>query len=242
MKIDSERLNLLNIGSIESKNLMEGLSVDLNILLSNNLPDHQTIIFPEKMGITKKMRLVAESLYHRYGFKIFDHLLVQRSDTLRGIACFVLGGHSTLLAEKLNLIKPLADDNHFGVREWAWMALRENIAQELGESLKMLEFWAEEGSEKIRRFASEATRPRGVWCAHIRELRAKPWLALNILEALHNDSAKYVQLSVANWLNDAGKDHPVWVSQLCLQWQQISNTEHTKKICKRALRNIKFPA
>mgnify|MGYP000299424427 CR=1 FL=1 len=82
------------------------------------------------------------------------------------------------------------------------------------------------------------TRPRGVWCSHITQLRQTPWLALNILTPLNQDKERYVQLSVGNWLNDAGKDHPLWVKNLCEEWQNITPTPETLKICKRALRNL----
>ena len=61
---------------------------------------------------------------------------------------------------------------HFGVREWVWMALRPGLAAELRRSVALLTPWTREPSERLRRFASESLRPRGVWCAHIAELKA----------------------------------------------------------------------
>jgi 3-methyladenine DNA glycosylase AlkC len=70
-------------------------------------------------------------------------------------------------------------------------------------------------SENIRRYASENTRPRGAWCSHIKEFKQDLIPGLRILEHLKDDSSKYVQLSVGNWLNDAGKENPKWVKQVC---------------------------
>lgn len=38
-KIPPERLRILNTGQIESKNLMEFLALDPELILKNNLPD-----------------------------------------------------------------------------------------------------------------------------------------------------------------------------------------------------------
>ena len=70
------------------------------------------------------------------------------------------------------------------MREIAWMAIRPAIATDLNAGLTLLEKWSTDKAENIRRFASECTRPRGVWCQHIDALKEKPELALPILESL----------------------------------------------------------
>ncbi|MCV2218496.1 hypothetical protein [Thauera sp. Sel9] len=55
---------------------------------------------------------------------------------------------------------------------------------------------------------------------------------------MHGPSA-YVQDAVANWLKDTAKDQPAWVRGLCGQWLEGAPTDATRRICQRALRNLK---
>jgi 3-methyladenine DNA glycosylase AlkC len=237
-KVSKEILKELNSGQREASNLMEMLAVDIKTLLHHVLPAFNCPVLPTSLGITKKHRLIAVELQKQFGFQLFERLKAHASDTIRTLACCLLGEQPLSFTEKLALIRPLADDHHSGVREWAWMALREDCTAALARSIALLIPWTSDPSCNIRRFASELTRPRGVWCKHIHALREQPWLGLPILLPLRSDPAKYVQLSVGNWLNDAGKDHAKWVKDLCAAWVKASYTKDTDKICKRAMRNL----
>ncbi len=237
-KVSQEIITELNSGQREASNLMESLAVDVKILLHHVLPAFDFPTLPASLGIIKKYRLIAAELQKQFGFMLFESLKTHASDTVRTLACCLLGEQSFSFSEKLALVRPLADDHHAGVREWAWMALREDCTAALEHSIALLIPWTAAPSCNIRRFASELTRPRGVWCKHIRVLREQPWLGLPILLPLRSDPAKYVQLSVGNWLNDAGKDHAKWVKDLCEAWVKASYNKDTDKICKRAMRNL----
>lgn len=242
--VPPERVALLNGGTAEAATLTECLAVDFAALMRTSLTDigRDAIVEMEQMageGISRRMVRASRLIHAHLGITVMEELSRHASDTVRGWACFMVGIiEGRTLRERLSLIRPLADDHHFGVREWAWMAVRPHIADELNDAIAQLAGWTGEGSERLRRFASEATRPRGVWCSHIRALRQRPELALSILEPLRADPSTYVQDSVGNWLNDAGKDREDWVRDLTSRWLEECGGPATSRMCKRGLRSI----
>lgn len=233
----------LNAGTLETRTLAEGLAIDFRVLLRHVLPDLAPALLEQIRptdGITRRMDAVGRLLFTYAGAECFAHLAVHPSDTVRGWAAFVLAHIPNLaLHERLNRIRSLADDPHFGVREWAWMAMRPHIAADVPVAIDILGTWTNDPSPNIRRFAIESTRPRGVWSAHIAALKHDPALGLPLLEPLKNDESRYVQDSVGNWLNDAAKSQPAWVVAVCRRWQEESPTRATRQICVRALRSVK---
>lgn len=242
--IDPQRLALLNAGAAQTSTLTECLAVDFAALMRSAVPEVgddalASIGAIAGTGISKRMALAAGLIRGRLGDGAVTRLQQHQSDTVRGWACFVIGANPALtLEQRLEAIRPLADDPHFGVREWAWMAVRPHLAADLKAAITLLGRWTASRSDRLRRFASEATRPRGVWCSHIPTLKDNPEMALIILEPLNADPSRYVQDSVGNWLNDAAKDRPDWVRDLCASWQRKQDSAATARICKRALRSI----
>ena len=241
--IGADRLAQLNAGA-PATHLTECLAVDFALLMQALAPEVgadgiAAMRAAAALGISKRMALAARILHDGLGPAGFTRMAAQASDTARGWACFMIGAAPDLsLAQRLARIRPLADDAHFGVREWAWLAVRPALAADLDAAITQLQTWTTLPSERLRRFASEALRPRGVWCAHIAALKADPGRALPLLEPLRADTAVYVQDSVANWLNDASKDQPDWVRRVCARWLTHSPVAATQRICQRALRTI----
>lgn len=160
------------------------------------------------------------------------------SDSVRCWAAYMNKPRLSTLEEKLAYIQPFAADPHFGVREIAWMSVRESLTDQLDQSIEHLTAWAKSNDENIRRFSVEAIRPRGVWTKHIESLKQEPMRAQPILDLLKSDPSTYVQDSVGNWLNDASKTQPNWVINLCEQWLKDSDTKATSRIVKKAKRTI----
>jgi len=253
--IPKEVLELLNDGKIETVNLTEWLAIDhLNLIKTCfseiGISEENITSISEKIKAQKKpstmntTKLVGSILYELYPTDkelnfIFDTLSSHLSDTIRCYAPYLKSLDEKLsIHEKLKQSEKLIADTHFGVREVVWMALRPEIDRNLEKSIDILSGWTKNKDENIRRFTTESTRPRGVWCKHIERLKEHPEIALSILENLKSDSSKYVQDSVGNWLNDASKTNPNFVIELCEKWRGESPTKETEKIIKRARRTI----
>ncbi len=118
------------------------------------------------------------------------------------------------------------------------MAFRPYVQADLGRALDLLTDVAGHSDFAKRRFAVEVTRPRSVWGEHIRRLKQEPELAAGLLQKVQSDPAKYVQLAVGNWVNDASKSRPDWALQICAEWMQSSDPS-TRKIVRRGLRTLR---
>ena len=140
------------------------------------------------------------------------------------------------LEARLRLIRPLADDAHFGVREWVWMALRPGLAAELRRSVALLTPWTR--NRRSACAASPASRCVRAACGAHTSLNSRPIPGSVCCCAAARDPSVYVQDSVANWLNDASKDQPDWVRGVCARWQADAPAEATLRICRRALRTV----
>jgi 3-methyladenine DNA glycosylase AlkC len=244
-------LAALEAGLICSVNLTEFLAVRPGRLLSAVLqslsldaihaPDDEQLASIKPM---QRHRFIAAWLYdaiqpHPQRDSLAHALATHTSDAVRQWAVLWLERVPEMtLAQRLDAVRPFAADTHFGVREIAWMAVRPAITANLPQALKLFESWVTHDDPNVRRFATESTRPRGVWCAHIDALKSNPSMALAVLEPLRADPSKYVRDSVANWLNDASKSQPEWVAALCERWLRDSDCAATRSLVQRALRTL----
>ncbi len=252
-EIPGEILLKLNHGEIETANLVEWLAVDQQILLENFLVESQRkdYLKPILSKISQLKKQTVNTINEAIGSEIFqqaiknndgDFLTIlssHKADLVRCWATYTIGKNEQLsITEILKQIQPFSADKHFGVREISWLAVRQKISNNLYKSIEILSRWTTYQDENVRRFATESTRPRGVWCEHIGELKENPKLALSILEPLRSDTSKYVQTSVGNWLNDASKTQPEFVKEICKRWEKESDSKETNYIIKKAMRTI----
>jgi 3-methyladenine DNA glycosylase AlkC len=255
--IPPEVLEALNEGLVPTVNLNEFLALDLPRLArsvaarigvdpaAERLDDALAMLGAFKP--VKRHEHVARALHDlvepREDRDTVAHALATHpSDVARCWAAQWLMFASLPLERKLAAAHRFAADPHFNVREGAWMAVRDEVAGAVDEAVALLLPWARDSDANIRRFASELTRPRGVWCAPIEALKREPWRALPVIEPLRADPSLYVRNSVANWLNDASKTQPEWVVDICARWASESNSPHTAHITRRALRSLRDAA
>jgi len=243
--IPADVLDGLHSGALQTATLIEQLALDFGRLTREALPDADPRVAREldamaDAPVTGRMRRAGELLHETLGDTAFEQLRAHRSDTVRAWSAFALVTRPRLtLNQGIKLLRPLADDDHFCVREWAWLALRPQLVAAPLEAIQRFEPWTSSRSENLRRFASEATRPRGVWCKHIAEFKQDPALGLPVLEPLRADPSRYVRDSVANWINDATRTRPGWVRDVCARWTRESPCDETAAIVKRATRTLK---
>jgi 3-methyladenine DNA glycosylase AlkC len=249
-------LEALNRGELATANLNEFLALDLPALTRAVAqaigldPDSERIadtlaMLPAFKPVARHQH-VARALYdlaslHGERDAIAHALATHPSDVARTWAAQWVGFSGLSLPDKLASVRRFATDPHFGVRETAWMAVRDEVVRDSVGAIGLLRPWVADTDANIRRFASELTRPRGVWCAPVPALKREPWLALDLLEPLKADDSRYVQNSVANWLNDASKSQPRWVEEVCDRWSAESPGLTTAYIVRRAMRTLRAP-
>ena len=164
-------------------------------------------------------------------------LATHSNNTVREWAAILVGLTDNItLPRKLAWLKPFADDEHPGVREIAWMALRDDVVRDPISAIRCLVPWTGSRNERLRSFAVEVTRPFGVGCSPIQELQDQPELGLPILEPLSSDDSVYVQRAIGNWLADASKSKPEWVQVLTERWLSKSASPNTQIIVEQAMR------
>ncbi len=145
----------------------------------------------------------------------------------------------TIFVEKQGL-------NHFEASMRAQRALTQRFTAEFSirpflerypeATLAQLRKWTDDESPHVRRLVSEGTRPRLPWAPRLRDFQRDPTPVLKLLEVLKDDESLYVRRSVANNLNDIGKDHPVLLAETAARWMEGATAERTW-IVRHALRS-----
>ncbi len=115
-------------------------------------------------------------------------------------------------------------------------AVRPYILKYEEKMLAQMVLWSKHPSNKVRRLASEGSRPRLPWAMALPSLKKNPMPIFPILDTLKNDRCEIVRRSVANNLNDISKDNPNFVIETAQKWQGY--TKETDTLIKHASRTL----
>lgn len=118
----------------------------------------------------------------------------------------------------------------------AEFSIRAYLDHHTEATLERLRLWATDPDPHVRRLVSEGTRPRLPWAPRLRAFQRDPTPVLALLELLRDDPVEYVRRSVANNLNDIGKDHPDLLVATCERWAEGASSERQRLIA-HALRS-----
>ncbi len=118
----------------------------------------------------------------------------------------------------------------------AEFSIRPFISAYPTKTLALLKKWTSDPSADVRRLVSEGTRPRLPWASRLPEFQKDPTPVLALLERLKDDPELYVRRSVANNLNDIGKDHPGLLVETATAWMQDASQER-QWLVRHALRS-----
>jgi 3-methyladenine DNA glycosylase AlkC len=133
-----------------------------------------------------------------------------------GVGGWALWAYGEVIAQKgLHQPEPaLAALHAITQRFTAEFAIRPFIHAHPQRVMPILQGWLDDPSAHVRRLVSEGSRPRLPWGLRLKALVQDPTPTLPWLQRLQDDPTEYVRRSVANHLNDIGKDHP----ELLVQW------------------------
>ncbi|MFI9311003.1 hypothetical protein [Streptomyces triculaminicus] len=115
-------------------------------------------------------------------------------------------------------------------------AMRYFIRDFPAETFKIIESWTDDVDHRVRRLASESTRPSLPWSINI---PVGTDAGLPVLERLHADASRFVTRSVANHLHDIAEDDLGLVLNTLGRWKAEGRATHKELgfIAREALRS-----
>ncbi|MFJ8593367.1 DNA alkylation repair protein [Streptomyces sp. NPDC093598] len=119
----------------------------------------------------------------------------------------------------------------------AEFALRTLLLHDLDRALGIISGWTGSADVDVRRLASEGTRPYLPWAVRVPDLMARPGATVPLLDALYRDESDDVRRSVANHLNDLGRDHPDLVVTTARRWLNDPDAA-TERLVRHGLRTL----
>jgi 3-methyladenine DNA glycosylase AlkC len=200
----------------------------------------------DALGLTARSRHIARALRHHLpqDYERAIEILVAslgpklEAPELTGMDVFVYMPHVLFVAE--------FGVEHFDASMRAQYELTQRFTAEYSirvflerypqRTLNRLREWATDPNVHVRRLVSEGTRPRLPWAPRLHAFQHDPRPVLELLELLKDDPELLVRRSVANNLNDIGKDNPAALIETCRRWTQWATPER-RWLIRHALRS-----
>ncbi|MDP4924044.1 MAG: DNA alkylation repair protein [Limnohabitans sp.] len=111
------------------------------------------------------------------------------------------------------------------------------LTQRFTAEFSLRPFLQQHPDATLAHLALWATRPRLPWAARLPDFVRDPTPVLPLLARLRDDPSAYVRRSVANHLNDIGKDHPELLTGTARQWLDDAPVPATRQsLLRHALR------
>ncbi len=182
----------------------------------------------DELELMPRGRHIAQAL-HRHlpaHYPVAVEILVASTDrdnqrsVASGMGGFLFMPHGFFVAEYgLDDFEPSMRALYVLTRRFtAEFAIRPFLVRHPRATLARLAQWARDPNDHVRRLVSEGTRPRLPWAPRLPAFQADPAPVLALLELLRDDPSLYVRRSVANNLNDIGKDHPQLLADVARRW------------------------
>jgi 3-methyladenine DNA glycosylase AlkC len=118
----------------------------------------------------------------------------------------------------------------------AEVAVRHFLTDFPDETMKAVNDWAQDDDYRVRRLASESTRPKLPWAPRV---PLPTEAALPVLDQLYADPSRFVIQSVANHLHDVSADRPDLVLATLQRWKdsRLTSEKNFAFIARETLRN-----
>ena len=225
---------------------LAAITVELSPQFNSNLFISQAEKGLENLEMKARIKQIGEAFFDAFGrdfLKVYDHGSLLFSLPIAKVKSVWQSG---IIFDPMAYIIEHYGLQHFNEsmfligeitkRYTSEFAIRNLMAERASETLSILEQWAGDENEHLRRLASEGSRTRLPWGKKLHNLITEPRQTRKILEILKADPSKYVQTSVANHLNDISKDHTDYFYEIIEEWGKEQHAS-TRWIIKHALRN-----
>lgn len=127
---------------------------------------------------------------------------------------------------------------HFTCFFSAEFDIRPFLLRHPAPTLARLALWTRHSDPRVRRLASEGSRPRLPWGIRLQPFVLDPAPTLALLEPLRSDPDEVVRRSVANHLNDISRDNPAATLSTARRWLREDSSPQMLALIRHALRTL----